>query len=438
MNNSTFAEDFLGKTALNTLSPPAETLGFKIPKISLYCAILLVCTTGNAMVIAVILSSKRMRSLPSNILILNLAFVDLLTLVISIPFDVVLEEKQYIWPYGSVLCKLLFPAATLFSTSSSLTLAAISLDRYKTLLYPFKPKLSVTHVKAILAAVDCFSVLFVVPYSAFLGVRNNVCTEDWPEFSYRQIYTVFLVSVQYALPLFFMITMYILASAKLYSTTERVRKMSNCTENLRRTSGPFRESLVRKESFVVSQEQNAKVTKMFVIIVVAFAICTLPNQVLWLWIDFGKNGDVESLAKEIIICRFFTYTNGCVNPIIFFTFRRDYRQGLDKLVRKMTGRKPETNLQRMQRLWSKVDISRQISDSKLSRQRKLGTHDSDAFVNNDNINSSYEIRCKKTHEGELHEGGSCETKCTRKTCQNISTTAKREHSENRNLAASWV
>lgn len=227
MANSTLSSDASRKTDLHvdTFYPPPETLAFKIPKIVVYCSILLVCTTGNAMLIAVILSSRRMRSLPSKILILNLAFADLLTLIMSIPFDVVLEENHYVWPYGAVLCKLLFPAATMLSTSSSLTLAAISLDRYKTLLHPFKSKLSVTQVKCILVVVDWVSVLFVVPYAVFLGLQNNICTEEWPGFLYRQIYTVFLVSVQYALPLLFMMTMYILASTKLYDATKNVRKI---------------------------------------------------------------------------------------------------------------------------------------------------------------------------------------------------------------------
>lgn len=428
---------------LHTIYPPPETLGFKIPKIVLYCSILLICTTGNAMLIAVILSSKRMRSLPSNILILNLAFVDLLTLIMSIPFDVVVEENHYIWPYGDALCKLLFPAATLLSTCSSLTLAAISLDRYRTLLHPFKSKLSVIQVKCILVAVDCVSVLFVVPYAVFLGLQNNICIEEWPGFLYRQIYTVFLVSVQYALPLLFMTTMYILASSKLYTATKNVRKMSISLENDRRPSTSFRERLVRRESFAVSQEQNVKVTKMFVIIVVAFAICTLPNQVLWLWIDFGKNGDVTSLTKEIIICRFFTYTNGCLNPIIFFTFRRDYRRGLHKILRRMTGRRPETNLERIQRLWSKFDVTPQVGgDTKLARQRKMGIQESGPLVDQNNPKFSIETCSKSTLQSQLqsqlHKRESCQAEQALKARHVISTTSARKVSQDESIATSWV
>jgi len=336
---------------------PPEPLGFKIPKIAVYLAILLVCIVGNTLLIAVIFASRRMRSLAGNILILNLAFVDLLTPIMSVPFDLVLEENHYIWPFGSIPCKLLFPSATFLSTASSLTLAAISLDRYRNIMHPFKSKLSMGQVKSIVTIVDIISVSFVLPYAAFLGLENNSCTEQWPMLWYRQIYTVFLVSVQYALPLLFMITMYILASVKLFAAADSVRNISlPVIENGNRRSSAFRENQTRKESFAISQEKNAKVTKIFVIIVVGFAVCTLPNQVLWLWIDFGKHGDSSSLAKEIIICRFFTYINGCVNPVIFFAFKRDYRQGLFKLLRKFARSKPEADLERMRKIWDRVDI----------------------------------------------------------------------------------
>lgn len=421
MNNSAFPGD----------TPPPEPLGFKIPKIIVYVAILLVCTAGNMAVIAVILGSRHMRSLQGNILILNLAFVDLLTPIMSIPFDLGLEENHYVWPYGSILCKLLFPAATLLSTCSSLTLAAISLDRYRTLLHPFKSKLSVKQVKCIVAVVDCFSVVFVLPYAAFLGLQNLFCVEKWPEFFYRQIYTVFLVVVQYALPLCFMITMYILASVKLFASAESVRKISHPTENgPRRASAAFRERLMRRESFAVSQEQNAKVTKMFVIIVVAFAICTLPNQVLWLWIDFGKDGDVTSLAKEIIVCRFFTYTNGCVNPIIFFIFKRDYRQGLFKILRKIARRKPETDLQRMRRIWKKVDISGPVTQPRRSRRLRLSQNGKSPVNRHTSITSAVlDTSGRATHCVVLNEEDSYRTypprKRLRKTSENVSTSAER-------------
>ena len=106
----------------------AEPVAFKITKITMYVLILVLSTVGNSAVIVVICRSKRRRSVAGNLLILNLALCDLLTPLLSIPFDLALEENSYKWLYGEAMCTLLAPAATLTSLRlhSSLTDSAIS------------------------------------------------------------------------------------------------------------------------------------------------------------------------------------------------------------------------------------------------------------------------------------------------------------------------
>ena len=62
-------------------------------------------------------------------LLLNLSACDLVTPLLSIPFDLVLEERGYVWLYDAFMCRVLWPASMLTATASALTLAAISLDR---------------------------------------------------------------------------------------------------------------------------------------------------------------------------------------------------------------------------------------------------------------------------------------------------------------------
>jgi len=214
--------------------------------------------------------------------------------------------------------------------------------------------------------------------------------------------------------------MYILAAVRLFAAADSVRQISlPAVENGRKTYSAFKEHQTRKESFVISQEQNAKVTKIFVIIVVAFALCTLPNQVLWLWIDFGKDGDITSLAQEIIICRFFTYINGCLNPIIFFVFKRDYRQGLFKLLRKIARRKTETDLVRMRRIWDKMDIGRMTAPKCAGRNR-----------NQNAVTYLHDISGKAKHSLVLHYEDFNRTYPPRKSVRKINTERRfflREH-----------
>ena len=101
---------------------------FRLLKIVCDCIILLGSSFGNSLVIYIIASNVRMRT-PSNILILNLAVCDFVTPVVSLPFDFVLQEYNYVWTFGTATCKILWPLTSMTSTSAALALAAISFSR---------------------------------------------------------------------------------------------------------------------------------------------------------------------------------------------------------------------------------------------------------------------------------------------------------------------
>ena len=324
-----------------------ETTDFKVTKIFFYFLILSASTFGNMMVAHIISTTRKMRT-PSNFLILNLAVCDLVTPLISIVFDFVLEENNYIWFYGRVMCKLLWPAQTYFTCSSSLTLAAISLDRYRLIMHPFKTRLSMKQICILICLVHVFSLVAVSPYVYVLSLRNGSCDENWPEFSYRQAYTLFLFLVQYGLPLCFMVVMYGLAVRALYASSAKMRDnsiTSNMSQLVRRESEASQKnprkvsttnSIMRKLSTISARidiwsTPNAKAMQMFIVVVVVFAIFMFPNQVVWVWADFGGGINSPNFTNISIVCWLFTYTNCVVNPIIFGVFSKDFRKGFKRI-----------------------------------------------------------------------------------------------------------
>lgn len=62
---------------------------------------------GNSMVVYIINNIRKM-CIVFNFLILNLVICDLVILLLSIVFDFVLEENNYEWIYGGVMCKVLW------------------------------------------------------------------------------------------------------------------------------------------------------------------------------------------------------------------------------------------------------------------------------------------------------------------------------------------
>jgi len=92
--------------------------------------------------------------------------------------------------------------------------------------------------------------------------------------------------------------------------------------------------------------QNIHITKMFVTAVMVFALSMFPNQVLWLWVDFGNGGENEYFVIISVVGRLFTYSNSVLNPFIygFYSFYRELRSGKAKLTNTTSaGRNPDIN-----------------------------------------------------------------------------------------------
>ena len=73
------------------------------------------------------------------------------------------------------------------------------------------------------------------------------------------------------------------------------------------------------------KEQNIQVTKMFIVAVIVFSLSMFPNQVLWLWVDFGNGKDSDYFAIISAICWLFTYSNSVLNAIMYGFYSREFR-----------------------------------------------------------------------------------------------------------------
>ena len=310
-----------------------ESVEFRITKIALYAVVFILSCVGNSLVVVVIIGAKGMRT-PPNLLILNLALCDLITPVVGIPFDLALEELDYIWPFGKAMCKILSPFVTMFSTSSSLTLAAISLDRYRALAKPLVERVSTATVVMFVLTIHVFSMSLYVPYFIVLGYNDSEksCNEHWSSVGHKQAYTIALFLFQFALPLITMSVAYLLIYRSLRSNTlrlfsrisrkQRARTVSK-TSNLSKESGELK----------LRREQNIHLARMFVIVVVIFAIGMSPNQCLWIWVDFGNGAENKFFQYISVVCRLFTYANSVLNPFIYALKSREFRSGFAKIGR---------------------------------------------------------------------------------------------------------
>lgn len=308
-----------------------EYLEFRITKISLYILIFILSCIGNSLVAIVIIRAKGTWT-SANVLILNLAVCDLMLPTLSIPFDLALEEVNYIWPFGSGMCKVLWPFQTAFSTSSSLTLVAISLDRYRTIGKPLSRRVSTGKIFVFSSIIHVISISLCIPYFIALGYNEaeGYCVESWSNFSHRQAYTIVLFLCQYALPLFTMCVAYFLIYRSLRLNMSRLFSADRKSQHRRNSS---RSSTNMDDMEFKRKEQNIRLAKMFVFVVVVFAMSMFPNQVLWLWVDFGNGAENKFFHYMSVMCRLFTYANSVLNPFIYALKSKEFRSGFARIGR---------------------------------------------------------------------------------------------------------
>ena len=152
-----------------------------IVKITCYSAIILAGTVGNVMLIfALAFKQHRKMTRPSQYFILNLATVDLLTCVVSIPFDISLLVLSG-WPFGPVLCRLIYPLQTLFMAVSVATLLCMALERHRAIMHPLKPKIPGGVIKIVTTLIWVLCAGLVSPYAAALKMQKGNCLENWPD-----------------------------------------------------------------------------------------------------------------------------------------------------------------------------------------------------------------------------------------------------------------
>ncbi|XP_031563334.1 QRFP-like peptide receptor [Actinia tenebrosa] len=300
---------------LNQTASDSEE-SFDVSVVQLMCFPLIIAfgLIGNTLICVAVRRRSRLRII--DCFILNLAATDLATCMISIPFDFV-EVLTGNWPFGSILCKVVYPLQTILISVSVYTLLCMSLERRRTIIRPFKPKVKIWRVFIVILILWVFSVFLVAPYIAILdvGYTNNSsdCQEHWPENTYAKAYTLSLFIVIFLLPLFAITANYVTISSKLWKDIERIRKAIGEVP-----------SQGKKHLIKARAQRNMRIVKIFVLAVVVFGLCMVPYHIMWIWHDYGSGSHYKHFGTILVFCNILTYSNSAINPFIFVFLHSRY------------------------------------------------------------------------------------------------------------------
>ena len=281
----------------------------QVIQLSLYVTVSFVGFLGNLLVcIAIYLQKKRK---PNEFFILNLALTDLGASIFSIPLDLT-ELLSGKFLLGPTMCHVVYPIQTVLMGTSVLTLLCLSAERHRAIVSPLKPKIQEQTAFVMITATWLVSMAAVAPYASILQLEGEHCLEKWPRDIYVKTFTISVFLLLYFVPLVAITANYARVMHKLNCEMKRLKNLfSGRNHSLCKQ--------VQKRA-----DQNIRVVKVFVTAVVVFAICLLPNHVLWLWHDFGDGKNFKYFNEVVVFCHIMVYINSAINPFIFGKLRLNH------------------------------------------------------------------------------------------------------------------
>uniref|UniRef100_A0A8K9WR67 Neuropeptide FF receptor 1 n=1 Tax=Oncorhynchus mykiss TaxID=8022 RepID=A0A8K9WR67_ONCMY len=290
-----------------------------------YLFIFLLCMVGNGLVCLIVVRNRHMRTV-TNLFIFNLAISDLLVGIFCIPTTLV-DNLITGWPFSNAVCKLSGLVQGISVGASVFTLVAIAVDRFRCIVYPFKPKLTLLVAKATIGLVWALALVIMLPSAVMLMVEQEeghymvssdnqtyplyYCYETWPDPEMRKVYTMVLFTHIYLMPLALIMIMYGCIGAKLYSTAV-----------LSSRGHPDVKSPI--------SQKKVKVVKMLIVVALLFMLSWLPLWTLMLLTDYARpEGDQLDLLTGYIFpfSHWLAFSNSSINPIIYGYFNENFKKG---------------------------------------------------------------------------------------------------------------
>ena len=307
----------------------------------LYILVFLFGIVGNVVVCIAVIRRKRLRS-SNNLFTFNLACADLIVVIIYVPTQMTAFENGHNWALGDTMCRIAYIIIPLCLSASIGSLLAITVNRYRAMVYPMKLRLTMRKIKLIIAVMWITSLFIALPIIFVAGTETyengqTYCSEPgWPDGSnIDKVYWISIFLLQYVVPLVVII---------ILSTIAAWRLRKNTLFNRRRGSLVITKAVRRR------MHQGAKITKLLFALVCIYAICMLPQHVVFFWMEYGN---LKQMGFKMYIFRFsnvFPMANCALNPIAYGTLNKEFGMVFKRLLKR------KWKLSIRLRCWRKRDV----------------------------------------------------------------------------------
>lgn len=214
--------------------------------------------------------------------------------------------------------------------------------RFRCIVYPFQPKLTLLVAKVTIAMIWVLALVIMCPSAATLTVEHvkhhfmvhNLdynhtypllsCFENWTNPHMRKVYTTVLFAHIYLIPLTIITLMYGRIGVKLYTT-------SVISVNEQQESGGGQNA-----ARPLISHKKIKVIKMLIVVALLFTLSWLPLWILTLLTDYGglDQEELELLAGYVFpFAHWLAFSNSSVNPIIYGYYNENFKRGFQAVCR---------------------------------------------------------------------------------------------------------
>ena len=312
-------DDATDKNSVLWFKKMESVMSITVPII--FSLIIIVGVIGNSLVLYVVAANKNMRR-PKNLLITNLAIADLLFIIMCVPFSAAAYASLHYWPFGNIFCKI-FQTTTYYTALVSVyTLVLISIERFLAILHPIRSITWRTNSNSLIAIISTWTVLlvFCTPIIFSHSEKRTPSNLSYCDFSHNETIEILPESLGWRWNVLrFKISFFILGfllpmvvMSGFYLTMFYVLWKQHPVD----------------ERHVERAKKNRKIVKLFLVVVIIFAICWTPIHVIMILRALGSYVNTPFSITIQIISHVLAYSNSCLNPIIYGFLYEPFRQGL--------------------------------------------------------------------------------------------------------------
>jgi len=269
----------------------------------------------NSLVLFLTTKVRSLRTVTNSILC-SLAFSDLLSGLLGIPFYLACSAVQ-----ETVVCGFTQMLTKFFSISIVLHLLLVSVDRHVAVIHAIRYRSLVTKRKifSLLLSVWLTAIFVALIQLSWIGLDMNV--DEGIEETARVIiiYDIICIVLFFLVPLITMISCYITIFLVLRKQLRIIEQ--NNTPSFRKN--------VRRSS---ARERRASV--IFVIMISIYIFCWLPYFLLGLQHLIGNDFFTLPVSVEYTLFYYPKFLNSLLNPLLYVFCKHDFRQAFRVLRRK--------------------------------------------------------------------------------------------------------